>query len=944
MYLNGCASWSPGGIVIFDLADPENPVFKSVYTRIYVHDCFVRNDTIFAAGIYGVGADIVKATNKTSPQYLYTVTYPGAGTHNTTTTGDGKYLFTTDEIGSTAKTLKVWNLSSPPSFPKVAEYVGNATAIVHNAFVRDSLVIMSYYTAGMRVINISDPENPIEVGGYDTYPANDDAAYDGAWSVYPFFPSGKIIIGDMATGMYVVEVNLNGPFAPDPFTAYSDYSTPTSITLTWDDPTQLVSGAPLSNFDLHIYRNNIFIASVDSGIETYVDGGRTLHQQYTYTIRAVTPTESSSVATTQAYAGGHPQPKPPTSYAALDAIGGTQLQWINPSRQVDNTPLNDLAYVLFYRDGILIDSMSQTSADTGQFRTYLDPALGYHSYYIRVRDNESPRNYSTITSSQSTFGGAYSVYFESFDSTFSAFQRTGSWDTTSTLYVSGPNSITDSPGWTYDPGTTSTLVFPTVIVGSNYMFQFKHIAIVAFGDFAFVEISKNHRTTYSALKVYNQTLHSQWQDNSADPGDWVTETLDLSAYDGDTVNVRFRLFTNSSNNLDGWYLDDIVIGPANGAMASSYDVDANWNMVSLPLVVSDASVSALYPSAISNAFAYNTGYIQEDTLVVGQGYWLKFGAGASIPITGSMVRRDTFDVNAGWNILGSLSATVESSAVKSIPNGIIVSPFYKYNGGYSNASQIEPGKGYWVKTSSAGKIILNSFVNKTSPATEQHSILDELNTLTITDAAGNEQVLYFGKGNISNDALARYELPPVPPAGAFDARFTSQQSVAVSSGLNEEQHTLELQGVRYPLRLRWNIRSAPNAESLLLNGRTISMGTSGEIAVVEPVSSIAVIISSARTAAMPQIFGLSQNYPNPFNPRTELAYELADAGFVSLKIFDVLGKEIAILAQEEKEAGYYRATWEAGNAPSGIYYARISVTSKSGQQRFQAIRKLVLTR
>ena len=134
-----------------------------------------------------------------------------------------------EAAGTTAKTLKFWDLAGAPTPSKVAEYVGNPTAIVHNAFIRGNLAIMSYYTAGMRVVDISDPNNPLELGGYDSYPANDDAEYTGAWSVYPFFPSGRIVIGDMATGMYIVEVNVNGPLAPSPFSASSDYTTPTSV-------------------------------------------------------------------------------------------------------------------------------------------------------------------------------------------------------------------------------------------------------------------------------------------------------------------------------------------------------------------------------------------------------------------------------------------------------------------------------------------------------------------------------------------------------------------------------------------------------------------------------------------------------------------------------------------------------------------------------------------
>ena len=83
MYLNGCAAWTPGGIVIFSLTDPENPVFQSVYDQRYIHDCFVRHDTIYAAAISQGGVDIIDATDKTNPTLLYRLYYSGAGTHNT---------------------------------------------------------------------------------------------------------------------------------------------------------------------------------------------------------------------------------------------------------------------------------------------------------------------------------------------------------------------------------------------------------------------------------------------------------------------------------------------------------------------------------------------------------------------------------------------------------------------------------------------------------------------------------------------------------------------------------------------------------------------------------------------------------------------------------------------------------------------------------------------
>ncbi len=209
LYLNGCAFYGGGGVLIFSLADPEFPAFMSQYTSgHYIHDCFVRNDTLYAAAITGIGVEIVDVSDKAYPNYLATVFYPESGTHNCAVTNDGGYLLTTDEVGLTEKTLKIWDLSTPGSYAKVAEYTGDASAIVHNVFVRDTLAIMSYYTAGVKIVNISDPRNPVEVGGYDTCPDSlgSGASYTGAWSVYPFFPSGRIIVGDMVSGLFIIDL------------------------------------------------------------------------------------------------------------------------------------------------------------------------------------------------------------------------------------------------------------------------------------------------------------------------------------------------------------------------------------------------------------------------------------------------------------------------------------------------------------------------------------------------------------------------------------------------------------------------------------------------------------------------------------------------------------------------------------------------------------------
>jgi hypothetical protein len=74
----------------------------------------------------------------------------------------------------------------------------------------------------------------------------------------------------------------------------------------------------------------------------------------------------------------------------------------------------------------------------------------------------------------------------------------------------------------------------------------------------------------------------------------------------------------------------------------------------------------------------------------------------------------------------------------------------------------------------------------------------------------------------------------------------------------------------------------------------------------------------------PEEYSLSQNYPNPFNPSTNIEYSIPSESFVELKVYDVLGNEVATLVNEQQQAGVYRADFNANNFPSGIYFARIT--------------------
>jgi len=211
LYLNGSNSSFGNGTAVLDLSqDPVNPVLRGKWNTRYVHDCRVLNDTIFAMNInQGDGQiTVIDARNKDS---LKTITQwfnlPNPAPHNNALTADRDYLYATDEVGPLPRLLKVWDIRDLSNVVQVNTWqpTGITTSIVHNVEIYGDTAVIAHYTAGVRVLDISNPVMPVEIGWYDTYPASNNNLYQGCWGVYKF-PSGKIIASDMNTGLYVLKM------------------------------------------------------------------------------------------------------------------------------------------------------------------------------------------------------------------------------------------------------------------------------------------------------------------------------------------------------------------------------------------------------------------------------------------------------------------------------------------------------------------------------------------------------------------------------------------------------------------------------------------------------------------------------------------------------------------------------------------------------------------
>jgi hypothetical protein len=141
---------------------------------------------------------------------------------------------------------------------------------------------------------------------------------------------------------------------------------------------------------------------------------------------------------------------------------------------------------------------------------------------------------------------------------------------------------------------------------------------------------------------------------------------------------------------------------------AEFPLSDGWNLMSLPVIQPDAQMAAVFPTAISKAFCYENGYQTEDTLEEGVGYWVKLPGAKQISMIGFPYDSLRIAVQAGWNMVGSLTTPIPVSSIISEPPGLITSNFFGYNNSYFVSSTLTPGQGYWVRVLSAGTLILNA--------------------------------------------------------------------------------------------------------------------------------------------------------------------------------------------------------------------------------------------
>ncbi len=371
-----------------------------------------------------------------------------------------------------------------------------------------------------------------------------------------------------------------------------------------------------------------------------------------------------------------------------------------------------------------------------------------------------------------------------------------------------------------------------------------------------------------------------------------------------------------------------------GAIVSE---DAGWNLVSLPVTVEDTRTTTVFPTAVSSAIQFENSYIQKDSLMNGVGYWLKFNSTQEVTVRGDSIHSDTIDIVEGWNIIGGISSPVSVTSIIKIPSLILSGEFYGYDHGYFPADTIRPGKGYWVKANSNGKIILNdaSLLQRTKT---QHDFTTTFNRITVRDSRGNKQNLYFGTSE-DYSLETNYELPPLPPTEIFDIRFNSNQMVEIVKTSKETTLPIRIQSCSYPIVVSWEVIQVNNSKWILQTGNDrILLGRSGSISLTETEAENLNIVNESGTKVTPTQTRLLQNFPNPFNPQTTIRFELQTESNVTVTIFDALGRKITDILNTKKESGYHEINWKTSELPSGVYIVQLQNNNLTFHKRMLLLR------
>jgi hypothetical protein len=510
---------------------------------------------------------------------------------------------------------------------------------------------------------------------------------------------------------------------------------------------------------------------------------------------------------------------------------------------------------------------------------------------------------------------------------------TGGWWQPLRIYLNNNGTFNTNPQYT----STSTSVVEAVVCGDidkDATVDFED-TFISTGSKKLFYLSKIPVQDIIRVSVGTNILQADQYCSDMENG-WVMLASQPAA--GVEVKIKSTYSSNMDVGITNWdqnkgnYLFFSTNPPVSFQLTVA--VSNGWNLLSIPGNHPDGNTPENwwpYRDTLANVFRYHNGYQVVDTLEVGVGYWVKH-SGARIYNTGDewpasgilLVPHYPINGLAGWNLFGGYEKVVTAANIVTNPPGLQSGPIYKYSSGYSLATTIDPGYGYFLKLTGAGQIIIPETLARDK--IQDNYFPEDWGRIVLTDATGIKCTLYAVRGKTD---LAQYDLPPAPPAGMFDIRFSSGK---IAEDINSGVQTILMNGVTYPL-----VVSVENMDLRLMaeTEKNVNVNLkSGEEIIISDARITKLIVSED---IIPAEYSIEQNYPNPFNSSTNIEFSLPeDVANVKLSIYNALGEKVTELVNTSLQGGKYRYEWNAQNVATGIYVYELRTVT------FVALKKMVL--
>lgn len=278
-----------------------------------------------------------------------------------------------------------------------------------------------------------------------------------------------------------------------------------------------------------------------------------------------------------------------------------------------------------------------------------------------------------------------------------------------------------------------------------------------------------------------------------------------------------------------------------------------------------------------------------------------------ILITEKNCTAQTVKLQTGWNLLSLPLKPV--SSIKTMLFPMAVSPAFGYDGQYIKHDTLESGHGYWIKFPDTASVLITG----TPILVESLDVKSGWNLMGSTSLSVPVSMIASSPSGIITGKFFRYAK-------------TYQQTDTIDPGSG------------YWVKVNQDGRLVFFSNSAAPLAQLIRIVPTNELPPPPP-------NGSASGVGLPTDDVLEQAYPNPFNPKTVIRYQIADASHVTLKIFDVLGREIFGLVDEFQDAGYKSIEWDAEHFASGVYFYKLEATSvTSPGKTFVKVRKMLLAK